>query len=116
MSAEDNEQTAVIDRRYNGMNTTIKEVNGLHIVEGDLSGSPLWNADIAPTSLAQRTWNVWHIAALWVGMAVCITTYTLASSLISQGMSVWQAILTIAIGNTIVLVPMILNAHAGTKY
>jgi nucleobase:cation symporter-1, NCS1 family len=98
------------------MTATVREINGLHTIEGDLSGSPLWNRDIAPTSLAQRTWNVWHIAALWVGMAVCITTYTLASSLISQGMSVWQAIFTIALGNSIVLVPMILNAHAGTKY
>src|SRR5438876_3431112 len=98
------------------MNTSVKDVNGLHIVEGDLSVSPLWNADIAPTSIAQRSWNVWHIAALWVGMAVCITTYTLASSLISQGMSVWQAIFTIALGNVVVLIPMILNAHAGTKY
>ena len=98
------------------MQTTIKEINGLQIVEGDLSSSQLWNPDIAPTSLDKRTWNVWHIAALWVGMAVCITTYTLASSLISQGMSVWQAIFTIALGNCIVLIPMILNAHAGTKY
>jgi NCS1 family nucleobase:cation symporter-1 len=98
------------------MQATVKEVNGLHVVVGDLSGSPLWNADIAPTTMAQRSWNVWHIAALWVGMAVCITTYTLASSLISQGMSVWQAIGTIALGNCIVLIPMILNAHAGTKY
>jgi NCS1 family nucleobase:cation symporter-1 len=98
------------------MNTSVKEVNGLHVVEGDLSGSPLWNPDIAPTTIAQRSWNVWHIAALWVGMSVCITTYTLASSLISQGMSVWQAIGTIALGNCIVLIPMILNAHAGTKY
>lgn len=98
------------------METRVKEVNGLHIVDCDLSGSPLWNADIAPTTIQQRSWNVWHIAALWVGMAVCITTYTLASSLISQGMSVWQAIFTIALGNCIVLIPMILNAHAGTKY
>ncbi len=96
--------------------TTVKEINGLHVVEGDLSASPLWNPDIAPTTLAQRSWNVWHIAALWVGMAVCITTYTLAADLIHGGMSVWQAIGTIALGNTIVLIPMILNAHAGTKY
>ncbi len=98
------------------MNTSVKDVNGLHLVQGDFSGSPLWNADIAPTPLEKRTWNVWHIAALWVGMSVCITTYTLASSLISQGMSVGEAIATIALGNCIVLIPMILNAHAGTKY
>ena len=77
---------------------------------------PSYNADLAPTSRAQRTWNVWHIAALWVGMAVCIPTYQLASGMIAQGMTWWQANLTVALGNIIVLIPMILNAHAGAKY
>ena len=85
-------------------------------VAEDLSGSPLWNPDLAPTRLSQRTWSTYHIAALWIGMAVVITTYTLASGLMQQGMTWWQAMLTILLGNTIVLVPMILNAHAGTKY
>ena len=76
----------------------------------------LTNPDLAPTSADRRTWNVWHIAALWVGMAVCIPTYTLASSLIGGGMNWWQAVLTIALGNVVVLFPMVLNAHAGTKY
>ncbi len=65
---------------------------------------------------SQRTWNKWHIAAIWVGMAVCIPTYMLASSLIGQGMNWWQALITILLGNLIVLIPMILNAHVGTKY
>ncbi len=82
----------------------------------DLSGSPLWNADLAPTPLSARTWSTYHIAALWIGMSVAITTYTLASGLMQQGMTWWQAMLTILLANTIVLVPMILNAHAGTKY
>lgn len=82
----------------------------------DVSSSPLWNEDIAPTRLSQRTWNMWNIAALWVGMSVCITTYTLASGLIDKGMNWWQGIMTILLGNLIVLIPMILNAHAGTKY
>ncbi len=82
----------------------------------DLSTSPLWNRDLAPTPLAQRTWSTYHIAALWIGMSVVITTYTLASGLMQQGMTWWQAMLTILLGNTLVLVPMILNAHAGTKY
>jgi NCS1 family nucleobase:cation symporter-1 len=82
----------------------------------DLSTSPLWNPDLAPTPLAQRTWSTYHIAALWIGMSVVITTYTLASGLMQQGMTWWQAMLTILLGNTLVLVPMILNAHAGTKY
>jgi len=85
-------------------------------VTEDLSSSPLWNADLAPTPLERRTWSTYHIAALWIGMSVVITTYTLASGLMQQGMTWWQAMLTILLGNTIVLVPMILNAHAGTKY
>ena len=82
----------------------------------DVSSSPLWNADLAPTSLASRTWSTYHIAALWIGMSVVITTYTLASGLMQQGMTWWQALVTILLGNAIVLIPMILNAHAGTKY
>jgi NCS1 family nucleobase:cation symporter-1 len=82
----------------------------------DLSASPLWNPDLAPTPLERRTWSTYHIAALWIGMSVVITTYTLASGLMQQGMYWWQALVTILLGNVIVLVPMVLNAHAGTKY
>jgi nucleobase:cation symporter-1, NCS1 family len=85
-------------------------------VHEDLSASPLWNEDLAPTPLSRRTWSTYNIAALWIGMSVVITTYTLASGLMSQGMNWWQSMLTILLGNTIVLVPMVLNAHAGTKY
>src|SRR5256885_8703817 len=82
----------------------------------DVSASPLWNPDLAPTPLARRTWSTYNIAALWIGMSVVITTYTLASGLMEQGMTWWQAMITILLGNVIVLIPMILNAHAGTKY
>jgi len=82
----------------------------------DLSASPLWNHDLAPTPIERRTWSTYNIAALWIGMSVVITTYTLASGLISQGMTWWQAMVTILLGNCIVLIPMVLNAHAGTKY
>ncbi len=82
----------------------------------DVSGSPLWNKDLAPTTIAARTWSTWNIAALWIGMSVVITTYTLAGGFIEAGMNWWQAMVTILLGNTIVLIPMILNAHAGTKY
>ena len=82
----------------------------------DVSDSPLWNRDLAPTTIKQRTWSTWNIAALWIGMSVVITTYTLAGGFIEAGMNWWQAMITILLGNTIVLVPMILNAHAGTKY
>ena len=82
----------------------------------DVSRSPLWNRDLAPTTIKERTWSTWNIAALWIGMSVVITTYTLAGGFIEAGMNWWQAMITILLGNTIVLIPMILNAHAGTKY
>ena len=82
----------------------------------DLSGSPLWNEDLAPTPASRRTWSTYNIAALWIGMSVVITTYTLASGLMQQGMTWSQAMLTILLGNAIVLIPMVLNAHAGTRY
>src|SRR5256885_13118733 len=81
-----------------------------------LTGSPLYNHDLAPVPLARRTWRLWNFASLWISMAACIPTYNLASSLIGGGMNWWQAVLTIFLGNLIVLVPMVLNAHAGTLY
>jgi NCS1 family nucleobase:cation symporter-1 len=86
------------------------------VTREDLSDSPLWNPDLAPTPPERRTWSTYNIAALWIGMSVVITTYTLASGLMAQGMNWWQALLVILLGNAIVLVPMILNAHAGTRY
>ncbi len=76
----------------------------------------LSNADLAPTPPDKRTWSMWNIAALWVGMAVCIPTYMLAAGMIEAGMNWWQAVLTVMLGNLIVLVPMVLVGHAGTKF
>src|SRR5215472_15550197 len=76
----------------------------------------LYSEDLAPISTTARTWSTWNYAALWISMSLCIPTYMLASSLIGGGMSWWQAIATIFLGNTIVLIPMILNGRAGAKY
>jgi NCS1 family nucleobase:cation symporter-1 len=76
----------------------------------------LSNADLAPTRVAERTWGTYHIASLWVGLSVCIPTYMLAASLVGGGMNWWQAVLTIMLGNLIVCVPMVLIAHAGTRF
>jgi len=81
-----------------------------------LPPSPYLNADLAPTPLSRRTWNLWHFASLWVGLSVCIPTYMLAASLIQAGMNWWQSLLTILLGNAIVLLPLAINAHAGTRY
>ena len=82
----------------------------------DITQSPLYNPDLAPVPAERRTWTTYNYAALWVSMAHCIPTYMLASGLIGAGMSWRQALLTILLGNTIVLVPILLNSHAGTKY
>jgi nucleobase:cation symporter-1, NCS1 family len=76
----------------------------------------LWNKDLAPIPKAERTWGAYNYASLWVAMSVCIPTYMLASGLIAGGMSWKEAIVTILLGNLIVLIPMVLNAHAGAKY
>ena len=78
--------------------------------------SALYNPDLAPVPQERRTWGTYNYASLWVAMSVCIPTYMLASGLIAGGMNWWQAVGTILLGNLIVLIPMILNAHAGTKY
>jgi NCS1 family nucleobase:cation symporter-1 len=85
-------------------------------VQVDLQASYLYNEDLAPVPPSRRKWGMLSFAALWVSMAACIPTYMLASSLIGGGMNWWQAVLTIFLGNLIVLIPMVLNAHAGTKY
>src|ERR1700723_696538 len=76
----------------------------------------LYNADLAPIPPEKRSWGVYNYASLWVAMSVCIPTYMLASGLIAGGMNWIQAVLTILLGNFIVLIPMLLNAHAGTRY
>jgi NCS1 family nucleobase:cation symporter-1 len=78
--------------------------------------SPLYNDDLAPVPVSQRNWTTYNYAALWISMAHCIPTYMLSSSLIAAGMNWWQALITILLGNTIVLIPILLNSHPGTKY
>ena len=82
----------------------------------NIQHSSLYSEDLAPIPRDKRSWNTWNYAALWISMSLCIPTYMLASSLIDGGMNWWQAILTIFLGNTIVLIPMILNGRAGAKY
>ncbi len=82
----------------------------------ELTGSALFNDDLAPVPMTKRKWGTLSFAALWISMSACIPTYMLASSLIGGGMNWWEAVATIFAGNLIVLIPMILNAHAGTRY
>jgi nucleobase:cation symporter-1, NCS1 family len=85
-------------------------------VEMDLAQSKLFSADLAPVPQSGRRWGMLSFAALWISMSACITTYMLASSLIGGGMNWWEGVLTIFLANVIVLIPIVLNAHAGTHY
>jgi NCS1 family nucleobase:cation symporter-1 len=87
----------------------------VHDVDATRS-SEFWNPDLAPTTAGQRTWRWFHFASLWIGMVMCIPAYSLAASLIADGMSWRQAVFTVFLGNLIVLVPMLLIGHAGAKY
>ncbi|MBU2318316.1 MAG: cytosine permease, partial [Gammaproteobacteria bacterium] len=86
-------------------------------VDGDLQQSPAYNDDLAPTKVKDRTWSKWNIAALWVGMSICVPTYTLGGVLTAYfGLSVMEALFTILVANIILLVPLTLNAYPGTKF
>lgn len=80
------------------------------------TSNALVNDDLVAVPQSKRTWTTGNYAALWVSMSLCIPTYMLASSLIDGGMNWWQAIITIFLGNLVVLIPMVLNGHAGAKY
>src|SRR3954463_10206579 len=99
-----------------GFLSSSRTSDGIVELTADVSGSPYYSRDMAPVPRAGRRWGMKDIAVLWISMSACIPTYMLASSLIDQGMNWWQAVLTIFLGNVIVLIPMVLNAHAGTRY
>ena len=82
----------------------------------DVRDSALYNPDLGPVPPERRTWTTYNFAALWISMAHCVPTYMLAGGLLAVGMNWWQALLTIGLGNLIVLIPILLNAHPGTKY
>jgi len=82
----------------------------------DVSNSSLYSEDLAPVPSNQRTWSKWHLAAIWVGMAVCIPTYLLASYMIKSGLNWYEALIIIGLANLIITIPMVLNGHAGVKY
>jgi NCS1 family nucleobase:cation symporter-1 len=93
-----------------------EDIHELNSIE-EIKNEPGFNEDLAPTTLKQRTWNKWHIASLWVGMSICIPTYTLGGILTAYfGLSVMEALFTIFIANVVVLIPLCLNAIPGTKY
>ncbi|MCO7614175.1 NCS1 family nucleobase:cation symporter-1 [Pseudomonas chlororaphis] len=97
----------------------VTERAGLYELDAgsDVLDSPRYNHDIAPTQVQERTWNKWHITALWIGMSICVPTYTLGGVLTAYfGLSVGEALLAILLANIVVLIPLTLNAFAGTKY
>jgi len=102
------------------MTETIEHADGRVELQAEalqsIKQSPLYNEDLAPVAVENRNWTTYNYAALWISMAHCIPTYMMASGLISAGMNWWQALVTILLGNIIVLAPILLNSHPGTKY
>jgi NCS1 family nucleobase:cation symporter-1 len=96
------------------------ERNGLYeltdVARAELVSSKFYNEDLAPTSVSQRTWTTYNISMLWVGMAICIPSLSLASALIGMGVSPWLSVINVALGNLLILIPIQLNSQIGTKY
>ncbi len=99
---------------------TQKDRGGLYeltdAARAELVSSKYYNEDLAPSSVAERTWTTYNISMLWVGMAICIPSLSLASGLIGMGVSPWLAVFNVALGNLLILVPIQMNSHIGTKY
>jgi nucleobase:cation symporter-1, NCS1 family len=91
---------------FKSSNFQIDLMHTEELLTEELQSSSLYSEDLAPVPKSKRKWGTWNYAALWISMSLCIPTYMLASSLIGGGMNWWQAILTIFLGNTIVLIPM----------
>src|SRR5437588_12144509 len=81
-----------------------------------IQSSGLYNKDLAPVAASRRRWRTYNYAALWISMSVNIPTYMLASGMIAGGMNWRQALFTVFLGNVLVLIPILLNAHAGAQY
>lgn len=96
------------------------EKNGLfeltEAARQELSSSKYYNDDLSPTTVAERNWTTYSIAMLWVGMSICIPSLSLSSGLIGMGVSPWMAVINVALGNLIILIPIQLNSQIGTKY
>jgi NCS1 family nucleobase:cation symporter-1 len=94
----------------------VREVNGMFELTEELPRSQFYNRDLAPVKLAKRTWGYYEYFSMWVGMSVCVPTWMLGASMIAAGFDWVTTIFTIFLGNVIVLIPMILDSFAGTKY
>lgn len=94
----------------------VREVNGMFELTEELPRSQFYNRDLAPVKLEKRTWGYYEYFSMWVGMSVCVPTWMLGASMIAAGFDWVTTIFTIFLGNVIVLIPMILDSFAGTKY
>lgn len=93
-----------------------KSLSSSSILPDELKSSRLYSEDLAPTPLSQRTWTTWNYAALWISMCHCLPVYALCGSLITGGMTWYEALITIGIGNLLILIPILLIAQPGTKF
>jgi NCS1 family nucleobase:cation symporter-1 len=81
-----------------------------------MSESPLWNEDLRPLTKEEHSWGAGAFSYLWVGMCFCIPSYIMAGGFITLGMNWWQSLMTMFLGNVIVLIPLLLNADAGCRF
>src|SRR6201982_2959822 len=102
--------------RENRSRLRMSESHGQALHADIVESSSLYNQDLAPVRAERRRWRTYNYAALWISMSVNIPTYMLASGMIAGGMNCSQALVTVFLGNVLVLIPMLLNAHAGAKY
>jgi len=108
--------SAVLPTHTASSDIAVPEGPELQSLITEVQQSPLYNADLAPIPGSRRSWGAWNYGALWISMSAALTNYTLASGLMAAGMLWWEALITITLGNLVVLIPMLLNAWVGVRY
>ncbi|KAG8691537.1 hypothetical protein FRC11_001841 [Ceratobasidium sp. 423] len=73
----------------------------------------LTNEDLRPVPPERRAWKAWNFYAFWIADSFNINTWMIVSSMITDGLSWWQAWICVWVGYGIVAPFIVLNARPG---
>jgi NCS1 family nucleobase:cation symporter-1 len=108
------EQSVVLDRR--NLTKFYPDKGYVELTKEFHEEKYLWNQDFHPTPVRLRNWGSWTFFAIWFGMAVEVESWALVSIGYSFGLNWFWSLLSVVLGNAIVLVPMIIQSHGGARY
>jgi nucleobase:cation symporter-1, NCS1 family len=75
----------------------------------------LYNADLAPTTRAGRTWSAYSIFTLWANDVHSLGNYAFAIGLFALGLGAWQILLSFLLGAVLLFLLLSLSGFMGEK-